>query len=95
MLRRACDDSAQGRMKWRIAMAGLGDLLGSVRRARRVSGRKMAYLMGISPSYLSLLEDGKRDWTEAIIGKWDWAMADLYADHVRFHEVSETANEYP
>ena len=43
----------------------------SQRVKARISLRKMAKLVGISPSFLSNLENGERTWTLAVINKFE------------------------
>lgn len=47
-----------------------GDVMREVRRERRKRGADIANKMGISRSYLAMLESGKRRWSEELIRKF-------------------------
>jgi len=94
MLRKACAESSDGKEKWRIAQAGIGEYMASLRRRRRLTVAKVARLMGVSGPFLTMLEMGRRDWTEIQIERWDYAMEELRAQWERLNDNSETKDDY-
>lgn len=56
----------------------VGPMLREARERRQVAARSVARRMGITPSYISDLELGRRDWSPALVARY---LTALEADH--------------
>lgn len=67
----------QGIMQWQAAQVGIGRTLTSKRKQAAIDACAIAGRMGISTGMLSMLESGKRNWSEDLLDRWFNSMREL------------------